>query len=106
MLSQPKMESLDNPTAYRTGLALLGVGSAFVISSFLALGFTGTFLGKTPREPGGPEHTHSGSGGSRGWVAACPAICDIFMGSPGGPGCLVALRLRALPPSRPLPVRG
>ncbi|XP_045634140.1 phosphatidylethanolamine N-methyltransferase isoform X1 [Ursus americanus] len=45
MLSQPKMESLDNPTAYRTGLALLGVGSAFVISSFLALGFTGTFLG-------------------------------------------------------------
>ncbi|XP_034502610.1 phosphatidylethanolamine N-methyltransferase isoform X1 [Ailuropoda melanoleuca] len=45
MLSQPKMESLDNPTAYRMGLALLGVGSVFVISSFLALGFTGTFLG-------------------------------------------------------------
>ncbi|XP_058415500.1 phosphatidylethanolamine N-methyltransferase isoform X2 [Diceros bicornis minor] len=45
MLSQPKMESLDNPTAYRAGLALLGVGSVFVVSSFLALGFTGTFLG-------------------------------------------------------------
>lgn len=53
MLSQPKMESLDNPTAYRVGLALLGVGSTFVLSSFFALGFTGTFLGKTPRA-GGP----------------------------------------------------
>ncbi|XP_006174654.2 phosphatidylethanolamine N-methyltransferase isoform X7 [Camelus ferus] len=45
MLSQPRMQSLDNPTAYRAGLALLGVGSVFVLSSFLALGFTGTFLG-------------------------------------------------------------
>ncbi|XP_053067654.1 phosphatidylethanolamine N-methyltransferase isoform X3 [Acinonyx jubatus] len=45
MLSQPKMESLDNPTAYRVGLALLGIGSTFVLSSFFALGFTGTFLG-------------------------------------------------------------
>ncbi|XP_032287965.1 phosphatidylethanolamine N-methyltransferase isoform X3 [Phoca vitulina] len=45
MLSQPKMESLDNPMAYRLGLALLGVGSTFVLSSFFALGFTGTFLG-------------------------------------------------------------
>ncbi|XP_038374208.1 phosphatidylethanolamine N-methyltransferase isoform X1 [Canis lupus baileyi] len=45
MLSQPKMESLDNPMAYRVGLALLGVGSTFVLSSFFALGFTGTFLG-------------------------------------------------------------
>ncbi|XP_025776141.1 phosphatidylethanolamine N-methyltransferase [Puma concolor] len=44
MLSQPKMESLDNPTAYRVGLALLGIGSTFVLSSFFALGFTGTFL--------------------------------------------------------------
>lgn len=53
MLSQPKMESLDNPTAYRVGLALLGIGSTFVLSSFFALGFTGTFLGKTPRRGGG-----------------------------------------------------
>ncbi|XP_029784776.1 phosphatidylethanolamine N-methyltransferase isoform X7 [Suricata suricatta] len=45
MLSQPKMESLDNPTAYCLGLALLGIGSTFVLSSFFALGFTGTFLG-------------------------------------------------------------
>lgn len=45
MLSQPKMESLDNPTAHRVALMLLGVGSTLVLSSFLALGFTGTFLG-------------------------------------------------------------
>ncbi|XP_032472349.1 phosphatidylethanolamine N-methyltransferase isoform X2 [Phocoena sinus] len=45
MLSQPRMQSLDNPLAYRMGLALLGVGGVFVLSSFLALGFTGTFLG-------------------------------------------------------------
>ncbi|XP_029068926.1 phosphatidylethanolamine N-methyltransferase isoform X7 [Monodon monoceros] len=45
MRSQPRMQSLDNPLAYRTGLALLGVGGVFVLSSFLALGFTGTFLG-------------------------------------------------------------
>lgn len=41
------MQSLDNPAAYHVGLALLGVGGVFVLSSFLALGFTGTFLGKT-----------------------------------------------------------
>ncbi|XP_033702429.1 phosphatidylethanolamine N-methyltransferase isoform X2 [Delphinus delphis] len=45
MLSQPRMQSLDNPLAYGMGLALLGVGGVFVLSSFLALGFTGTFLG-------------------------------------------------------------
>ncbi|KAB0367764.1 hypothetical protein FD755_021088, partial [Muntiacus reevesi] len=45
MLSQPRMQSLDNPAAYHVGLALLGVGGVFVFSSFLALGFTGTFLG-------------------------------------------------------------
>ncbi|XP_005414027.1 PREDICTED: phosphatidylethanolamine N-methyltransferase isoform X2 [Chinchilla lanigera] len=45
MLSQPKMEGLDNPTTYCLGLALLSVGSVFVLSSFFALGFTGTFLG-------------------------------------------------------------
>nr|KAF6458089.1 phosphatidylethanolamine N-methyltransferase [Rousettus aegyptiacus] len=45
MLSQPRMDSLDNPTAYQVGLVLLGVGSMLVLSSFFALGFTGTFLG-------------------------------------------------------------
>ncbi|XP_020035891.1 phosphatidylethanolamine N-methyltransferase isoform X2 [Castor canadensis] len=45
MLSQPKMEGLDNAITYCLGLALLGVGLVFVLSSFFALGFTGTFLG-------------------------------------------------------------
>ncbi|XP_016071112.1 PREDICTED: phosphatidylethanolamine N-methyltransferase [Miniopterus natalensis] len=45
MQSQPRMDSLDNPTAYGAGLVLLGVGSVLVLSSFSALGFTGTFLG-------------------------------------------------------------
>lgn len=45
MLSQPKMEGLNNPTAFCLGLVLLGVGTLFVLSSFFALGFTGTFLG-------------------------------------------------------------
>ncbi|XP_037019143.2 phosphatidylethanolamine N-methyltransferase isoform X4 [Artibeus jamaicensis] len=45
MLSQPRMDSLDSPVAHLTGLLLLGVGSVLVLSSFFALGFTGTFLG-------------------------------------------------------------
>lgn len=49
MIRQPKMEGLDNHMAYFLGLALLGWGLVFVLSSFYALGFTGTFLGKTPR---------------------------------------------------------
>ncbi|NWX07769.1 PEMT methyltransferase, partial [Caloenas nicobarica] len=45
MKSQPKLEGLDCHWAYYLGLAILAVGTLFVISSFLALGFTGTFLG-------------------------------------------------------------
>ncbi|XP_052050387.1 phosphatidylethanolamine N-methyltransferase isoform X3 [Apodemus sylvaticus] len=45
MIRQPKMEGLDNHMAYFLGLALLGWGLVFVLSSFYALGFTGTFLG-------------------------------------------------------------
>nr|XP_009683594.1 PREDICTED: phosphatidylethanolamine N-methyltransferase [Struthio camelus australis] len=45
MKSQPKLEGLDCRWAYFLGLAVLAVGTLFVISSFLALGFIGTFLG-------------------------------------------------------------
>ncbi|XP_066833794.1 phosphatidylethanolamine N-methyltransferase isoform X3 [Anser cygnoides] len=45
MKSQPKLEGLDSHWAYYSGLVVLAVGTLFVISSFLALGFTGTFLG-------------------------------------------------------------
>ncbi|XP_007654809.1 phosphatidylethanolamine N-methyltransferase isoform X1 [Ornithorhynchus anatinus] len=43
--SQPKLEGLDCLAAYHTGLVILGVGVVFVLSSFLALGFVGTYLG-------------------------------------------------------------
>lgn len=72
MLSQPRMDSLDNPTAYQVGLVLLAVGSVLVLSSFFALGFTGTFLGK-PRGLGGLKTTHLRSRGEVG-AADCPAV--------------------------------
>ncbi|KAM7038787.1 phosphatidylethanolamine N-methyltransferase isoform 1-T1 [Acridotheres tristis] len=45
MKSQPKVEGWDSHWTYYSGLAISAVGTLFVISSFLALGFTGTFLG-------------------------------------------------------------
>uniref|UniRef100_A0A8D0G9N8 Phosphatidylethanolamine N-methyltransferase n=1 Tax=Sphenodon punctatus TaxID=8508 RepID=A0A8D0G9N8_SPHPU len=45
MKSQPKLESLDCLSGYYAGLAILGIGVLFVVSSFFALGFVGTFLG-------------------------------------------------------------
>lgn len=70
MLSQPRMDSLDSPMALLAGLLLLGIGSMLVLSSFFALGFTGTFLGKTPRTQDlgageGLELTCLGSGEER-----------------------------------------
>ena len=89
MLSQPRMQSLDNPLAYRVGLALLGVGGVFVLSSFLALGFTGTFLGKTPRAGGrGPATTSS-----RPPLLLQALVCPARLGRPGSQtpsSCLAA----------------
>ncbi|XP_056627110.1 phosphatidylethanolamine N-methyltransferase isoform X1 [Triplophysa dalaica] len=45
MKGQPRWEALDNAVVYYAGAALMAIGSLFVISSFLALGFSGTFLG-------------------------------------------------------------
>uniref|UniRef100_A0A7N4P9F9 Phosphatidylethanolamine N-methyltransferase n=3 Tax=Sarcophilus harrisii TaxID=9305 RepID=A0A7N4P9F9_SARHA len=45
MLRQPKMERLDCLEAYYVGLVILGIGIIFVLSSFHALGFIGTYLG-------------------------------------------------------------
>ncbi|XP_072528057.1 phosphatidylethanolamine N-methyltransferase isoform X2 [Salminus brasiliensis] len=45
MKGQPRLELMDQVQVFYAGAALLAVGSLFVISSFLALGFTGTFLG-------------------------------------------------------------
>lgn len=75
MLNQPRMDGLDNPTAYRVGLALLAVGGVLVLSSFLALGFTGTFLGKSPWARA-LETTHPRSG-------VLPALLSMPSVSPG-----------------------
>ncbi|NXO38831.1 PEMT methyltransferase, partial [Locustella ochotensis] len=45
MKSQPKLEGWVCHWTYYSGLAISAVGTLFVVSSFLALGFTGTFLG-------------------------------------------------------------
>uniref|UniRef100_UPI00398F2D59 phosphatidylethanolamine N-methyltransferase isoform X2 n=1 Tax=Pristiophorus japonicus TaxID=55135 RepID=UPI00398F2D59 len=45
MKSQPKVQVLDSVAAFYAGLGLLLVGILFVLSSFFALGFIGTFLG-------------------------------------------------------------
>nr|XP_005996757.1 PREDICTED: phosphatidylethanolamine N-methyltransferase isoform X2 [Latimeria chalumnae] len=45
MNNQPKLESLQVTTAYYLGLFLLVLGTVLVLSSFYALGVTGTFLG-------------------------------------------------------------
>ncbi|XP_056325423.1 phosphatidylethanolamine N-methyltransferase [Danio aesculapii] len=45
MKGQSRWDLLENLQVYYTGAALMAVGSLLVISSFLALGVTGTFLG-------------------------------------------------------------
>lgn len=61
MRNQPRMDSLDTPMAYQAGLVLLGAGSVLVLSSFSALGFTGTFLGKAPSPAGLTQLRGSGA---------------------------------------------
>lgn len=46
MKTQARWEVLDRNEVFSLGVLLIATGSLFVISSFLALGFTGTFLGK------------------------------------------------------------
>lgn len=45
MKAHPRWELLENAHMFYTGAALMALGSVFVISSFMALGVTGTFLG-------------------------------------------------------------
>ncbi|XP_063171206.1 phosphatidylethanolamine N-methyltransferase isoform X2 [Candoia aspera] len=45
MRSQPKLQLLDCLLGYYASLTLLAVGTLLVTSSFLALGFIGTYLG-------------------------------------------------------------
>lgn len=45
MKAQPRWEVMDRVDVFYAGTALLVAGTVLVVSSFLALGFTGTFLG-------------------------------------------------------------
>ncbi|KAL4648677.1 phosphatidylethanolamine N-methyltransferase isoform X1 [Arapaima gigas] len=45
MNAQPRCDLLDTPPVFYAGSALMALGSILVVSSFFALGFTGTFLG-------------------------------------------------------------
>ncbi|XP_061455740.1 phosphatidylethanolamine N-methyltransferase isoform X3 [Rhineura floridana] len=45
MKSQPKLKVLDCLFGYYASVAIMAIGTVFVTSSFLALGFVGTFLG-------------------------------------------------------------
>ncbi|XP_069762633.1 phosphatidylethanolamine N-methyltransferase isoform X2 [Narcine bancroftii] len=45
MKIQPKLQLFESPAAFYVGFGLLLVGTLFVLSSFFALGFIGTFLG-------------------------------------------------------------
>ncbi|KAM5151981.1 phosphatidylethanolamine N-methyltransferase isoform 1-T1 [Mantella aurantiaca] len=45
MSFQPQAEFLKRPAIYYIGAALVAMGGVLVISSFLALGFVGTYLG-------------------------------------------------------------
>ncbi|XP_039631428.1 phosphatidylethanolamine N-methyltransferase isoform X1 [Polypterus senegalus] len=45
MRAQPRLPLLEIPELYWVGLLVLACGSLLVLSSFCALGFTGTFLG-------------------------------------------------------------
>lgn len=45
MKAQPRWEAMDRMDVFYVGIALIIVGTVLVVSSFLALGFTGTFLG-------------------------------------------------------------
>lgn len=85
MLQQPRMDSLDTAVVQHLGLALLAMGILFVVSSFLALGFTGTFLGE-----------HWGAwltfGSTRSWELTFHPASGVEA-APPGPG----------PPSSPAP---
>ncbi|XP_028263832.1 phosphatidylethanolamine N-methyltransferase [Parambassis ranga] len=45
MKNQARWELMDRTDVFYVGIALMAVGTLLVVSSFLALGFTGTFLG-------------------------------------------------------------
>lgn len=45
MKAQARLEVMEMMAVFYAGVALMVLGTLLVVSSFLALGFTGTFLG-------------------------------------------------------------
>jgi len=45
MKAQASWEAMERADVFYAGVALVVLGTVLVVSSFLALGFTGTFLG-------------------------------------------------------------
>lgn len=45
MAAQARWEMMDRADVFYTGVVLMVLGTVLVVSSFLSLGFTGTFLG-------------------------------------------------------------
>lgn len=45
MKAQARWQVMDRTAVFYAGAALMMLGTLLVVSSFLALGFTGTFLG-------------------------------------------------------------
>lgn len=45
MKAQARWEVMDTTVVFYTGVTLMVLGTVLVVSSFLTLGFTGTFLG-------------------------------------------------------------
>lgn len=48
MRAHQKLDLLNREPVYYLGVTLLALGSMLVVTSFLALGITGTFLGTKP----------------------------------------------------------
>lgn len=47
MKAQARWEVMERTEVFYAGIALMVFGTLLVVSSFLALGFTGTFLGES-----------------------------------------------------------
>uniref|UniRef100_A0A8C5CHB4 Phosphatidylethanolamine N-methyltransferase n=1 Tax=Gadus morhua TaxID=8049 RepID=A0A8C5CHB4_GADMO len=61
MKAQPRWELLDRVEVFYAGAVLMAAGGLLVLTSFLSLGFTGTFLGGSRTHAPTHAHTHANS---------------------------------------------
>lgn len=74
MESQPSLDALDCPLVYYTGMVLMAGGTTFVVSSFLSLGFVGTFLGKAKIK----RFKHGGGACVQVRTSGPPKFCSVL----------------------------